>query len=511
MHGMAGIGKTSVASTLCRDFADESLLGASVFCRRDHPTLGSPAHIVSTLIHKLALSWKALRKAVIALLNRQPELASAPPGQQFEMLLATPLRKLHAARTRSMLVVIDALDECGTPPARRSLLEILLRLSLLAPWLKVILTSRPESDIEMAFKRFSNTRPTWDYHQRDLLGEPDAESDVLLFTKDRMAIIASDFDLAADWPGDVFIGRLAQKANGLFIWIHTVARFIENSTNKNDSLYMVLKARATNDAYVGLHDLYKTALEAALPDTTANNNLFRVIVGGVLAVATRNPLPEETLRSLLADQMSSEELTLTVNRLKSVLHRDHTDRMSIRIHHLSFLDFLTDDSHSHICPDRFHIDLTEANGTIAAACFAVMIRDLRFNICSLETSSLLNRDVDDLDHRVKSNIHPALEYGCIFWSSHLLAVDWNSEIDVLLADFLRGIRLLHWLEVLSLVGKVHDALVDLKDVAQRATVMLPSLRLVHLCSQIALVRNNGHSRSPSSMICIDSVLLTERS
>jgi len=56
-----------------------------------------------------------------------------------------------------VIVVIDALDECGDPISRKSLLALLSKeLVKLPPMFRFIITSRAESDIIAAFSNQTN-------------------------------------------------------------------------------------------------------------------------------------------------------------------------------------------------------------------------------------------------------------------------------------------------------------------------------------------------------------------
>lgn len=96
---------------------------------------------------------------------------------------------------------------------------------------------------------------------------------------------------------------------------------------------------------------------------------------------------------------------------------------------------------------------------------------LKFNICALESSYYANTEVTDLPLRVRRYISPELAYSSLFWLKHLAASSLDSGtadddqlygVDVLvilaaIGSFLLSSRSLHWLESLSLMGKVPNA------------------------------------------------------
>jgi len=104
-----------------------------------------------------------------------------------------------------------------------------------------------------------------------------------------------------------------------------------------------------------------------------------------------------------------------------------------------------------------------------------MTKELEFNICKLETSCVLNADIRDLDIRVQESIPDALQYSSMRWSNHLCSDSSpaSREVCELLGTFLTGERLLYWLEVLSLVGKVPVAISALRVMKACHKVCIP--------------------------------------
>jgi hypothetical protein len=123
----------------------------------------------------------------------------------------------------------------------------------------------------------------------------------------------------------------------------------------------------------------------------------------------------------------------------------------LRIGHLSFSEFLCDPQR---CPALFLINKPRQSQKLAMACFRVMKEGLKFNICNLESSHLLNNEVTDLSRRTEKNISTTLLYSCRFWVAHLrdtaeIDLDCRGILIKEVEDFLYS-RLLFWLEVLSL-------------------------------------------------------------
>jgi hypothetical protein len=85
-------------------------------------------------------------------------IAEAPLRKQFTKLLLEPLKSFHAHPIGGpVIVIIDALDECGDPLSRKILLSLLAaELSKLPSMFRFIITSREEFDISAALSDQTN-------------------------------------------------------------------------------------------------------------------------------------------------------------------------------------------------------------------------------------------------------------------------------------------------------------------------------------------------------------------
>ena len=122
-----------------------------------------------------------------------------------------------------------------------------------------------------------------------------------------------------------------------------------------------------------------------------------------------------------------------------------------------------------------------------------MNQTLKKNICELP-DAVANSDVGDLEERIKRYIDPALQYACRSWHTHL--VDTHEEsthalaITSALHQFLEK-KFLFWLEVLSVLGAVRNAV----DALQTAQDWLEVCRVCAL--NIVQFYSDGIQESPT--------------
>ncbi|KAF8598058.1 hypothetical protein BDV93DRAFT_478792, partial [Ceratobasidium sp. AG-I] len=308
LHGHAGQGKSSIVSSICRELESQGSLGAHFFCRRDDPDLRSPERILNTIVHRLAMKYKAYGHAVSSAIDRNIELPNSPLQNRYDNLVEKPLQSLARKKSSLLVLVLDALDECDKGNSRRALLTYLRGLSMLLPWIKVIITSRPDQDIKEVLAKPDDpaicVRNVHDYNASD---------DIYSYTRKQMTDIATA-KKRTDWPNDT-IRLLSQRADGLFIWAATACRFISGAINVNQSLKQVMEGTSSS----GLDELYATAIRHSMDrEDQYNIQETRQCIAAIVATASRTPLSVPALESLLRDKFDEGTIGSVVRALGSV-------------------------------------------------------------------------------------------------------------------------------------------------------------------------------------------------
>ncbi|KAF8605751.1 hypothetical protein BDV93DRAFT_543347, partial [Ceratobasidium sp. AG-I] len=399
LYGQAGMGKSSIAASICQVLHDAGTLGAHFFFRRDDPHLRSPEHMLNVIVHRLAFQFEPYGRAVASAIEGYSGLLEMPLGQRYVHLVERPLQSLDSSaitQSGTFAIVVDALDECENTNSRRPLFTFLREMSQLVPWIKIVITSRPDEDIRTTFDSnnygYVNSRGITSY---------DASPDVLKYTRNRMAGIANG-KKHFQWPEDS-VQELCTRAAGLFIWVETACKFIERGVDPRRRLEQVLTGTQSAEGSAPLDLLYATAIKQSMGDEGPDNvYIFRECIGAIVATGVRTPLSVASLESLLSSHISSGLLHMVVSGLGSVLYEDASQGGAVRVYHPSFADFILDPARSGI----FYADSHKQNTVLAECSLRTMMRELRFNICGLETSHILNRDVIGLKNRLENTIGP---------------------------------------------------------------------------------------------------------
>ncbi|KAG8855583.1 hypothetical protein FRC20_000744, partial [Serendipita sp. 405] len=386
LYGIPGIGKTAIAHSICAQLHKKGRLGGTFFCRRDDPDLSDPKSVIPTLVFNLAETWGPYRKLLADKLRKDPKLTRhSADNQLFALLLDT----LQSHPPHPLLLIIDALDECGDSLGRSSIITSLIAAASRVSWLRIIVTSRQDSDIESSFGRFDGR-----YLSRDLASDDQAHNDIYFYAQSKLSTIAQRRGLAKDWPGDQKLEEIVQRSGRLFIFVETLLRLLERGLNPDRYLAQALSV-GSGSALERLHSLYTTAIRSQIDE---DKEEFRSAMGTIIVVGQYRPLSVEAVAQL--SNLPVHVVSTLVNKLGSLLYKDSTTSGGIRVRHLSVIDFLTGSN----TPEDLAVDTEKAHRDVGVACLKVMTLGLRFNICGIESSFLANRDIVDLQSRVDENM-----------------------------------------------------------------------------------------------------------
>lgn len=445
LHGMAGIGKTTVANTVAHMVNERKLPLSCFFCKRDDPERSDPKRLFPTLASRFAKWHSTFCEPILALLQGTDDLGATTGdlNTQFSRLFGAIISSV-ATPLQVHVVVIDALDECGDARSQEIVARNLLELAELAPWVRIFVTSRDEPRIVKALRERRRCIA------RDLGQEEQTESDIRYYIDNRLARLNTT--LRADR-----IDTLVQRAGGLFIWCSALFNYVGGGDDANGDLQDYFDNPSVRDEW-GLYGLYDNILARASSGRQQDIRRQRRFLGVVCLVANNRPLPARaTLAIVRANDASLKNATddlgeRLVGSLHAVLFQDPNMHGAVRVHHQSFLDFLQERmDHS---PDWERPVVLHQ--MIAANTLTILNKSLKFNICNI-TLPILNNNIPNLPEQIASNISHELQYSALFWTAHLEALPSPSKDETIRAQitqFLPTVKILFWLEVLSLLGEV---------------------------------------------------------
>ncbi|KIJ41765.1 hypothetical protein M422DRAFT_255075 [Sphaerobolus stellatus SS14] len=398
--GGAGMGKSAIAHAIAERF--EKLDRRASFFRfnrsiKEDRQLKS---VSSTIARNLAL-WHSSDRRELTSIYKPGSFATMDINSQWNRLLIDLARHLHGAISGPILIVLDALDESGTPRSRKHLLSFLTEHAVELPSnFRIIVTSRPESDILNAIHENLLV------DHMDLKDQKDeAKGDINLYIRDWFKKDSDEYLEDSDYQ------ELCNKADGLFQWAFTACKFM------------------VEDLKGGL-SLKDDKLNLNYPNVKAR---YQSVMAQILSAA--EPLSISSLHKL---QMSALLIGATDNN------------EPIQAYHTSFHDFLTTKERSGV----WYVDVDTGNLLMAHGCFSIIYKCLCFNIGNLP-SSFLSNDEMLCSAREKHAIPPSLKYACLFWQFHLKGT-LDERLCQQVIHFAKE-KLLFWFEALSILQSLSNA------------------------------------------------------
>jgi hypothetical protein len=303
----------------------------SFFFLRGAGSRSKIALFVPSLIYQLCLSIPKTKPLIERAIQNEPSIFQSSFQHQLRKLLVEPILAVRNTilaalkKQKSMLIVIDALDECDD---KKSIAEFIQSVANVFQEnrrlpIRIFYTSR----IEEHLRKKLEAPMVYPLNLEDF----DACVDIRTFFRSRFSIIRKENQamrsIALPWPSDADIDALVRKSEGSFIFANTLVNFVDDGT---DLPHRKLQTALTVDA--GLDTLYSQVLSVA----SHTKNTKRVI-GTIMLL--NDLLPITSLACLL--QLETADVIQALLGLQSILLIPSDDNQPVRLFHTSLRDFLT--------------------------------------------------------------------------------------------------------------------------------------------------------------------------
>ena len=457
LTGLAGLGKTTIAYTICELLEESRVPFTSFFCSRQLDSKNSK-FLVTTLCRNLAELFSSYASEALPVMKSNSSIVYADLRRQMDELLAKPWMASLVRRERLQVpvVVIDALDENDRGTNFLEELLCVVESGKLAG-IKFLVTSRPEPTLVDLCKSFPE-EAVCKLHEVDTAN---VQKDIEKYLYEALPDLKDNPNLAV----------LAQQAGGLFIYASTAVRFISpypplSTREKSDQLQSMLSSWPVSDGRDGqlaVDELYDQILGVAFRDDCVRQKRLQILHTVLCAEIRIN-------MSVLADLSDTDEDTAkrVVDSLHAVLFISSKDNY-VYWYHASFPDFLFNEGrakfqislHPNYPTHKINVfcDPSAHHAILAHQCFSIMLEFLHFNMCGLDSSYVFNSDVSDLGDRKCKNLTSALQYASRCWAKHLLqavpAEDNTNYLLLCLNKFMSD-KLLFWIEAMNLIDATFE-------------------------------------------------------
>ena len=456
LTGEAGSGKSTLAYTVAEHFDnDDDILGGSFFCSRLFEETRQQTNIIPTIVYQLARKSRSYAQALLGA-DKLDSVNSRILSKQMKDLLVGPWQQSISERHfqfSSYLVVVDALDEINDQGGSRFLKELLNTINTAAlRGLKFLITSRPDPNIAGLCASFTSKAVFRLYE----VPRATIQADILTYLKAELPAFKDHEQLT----------KLADKADGLFIYAATAVRSIIPRSNmaKTEQLQLmdkflngissIAKSPRTRSP---VDSLYEQILWAAFSDLD-DDDMFRTRLNILHTIlCTQERVSTSVAAALHPNSGDIREVAdVIVKDLHAVLYLKDG---CVFWYHASFPDFIFTQARSKFTSPSNHVidmscDKASYHALLTESCFNVMMSSsgLRFNICQLPSSFLLDSQVPDLALRVKENISDVLRYCSCYWSQHLVQAA-EDKLNVLFGYIVQFLNehVLFWIEAMNLL------------------------------------------------------------
>ncbi|EXK77339.1 hypothetical protein FOQG_17952 [Fusarium oxysporum f. sp. raphani 54005] len=464
LQGMAGTGKSTISRTVAYELSCKEALGASFFFKRGEGDRGKAARFFPTIATQLVRRLPSLTPHIQDAIENDSRIGEMAVGKQFENLIRLPLEKIasNPRNPPTVVIVIDALDECDQEKDIQAIVSLLPQAKqITSVHLKFFVTSRPEIPVYVEFRRIGEPYKNFILH---LVDEHTIEHDITAFLNSKLTEIRNDYNihplggqhLPESWPSRTEVHGLVKMAIPLFIFAATACQLIQNGRHGDPEENLNKILERTGAAQISkLNELYLFILEQLLDDTTDSGEeplkRFQEIVGAIVILA--DPLSAPCLAKLL--DIAEKRIRHVVSLLPSVLYMPFEKSAPIKPLHLSFRDFLIDrDKHK---TDPFWVDEKETHKKLAIRCLQLLMNDdcLKKDMCDMRMPGVARSDIDRC--KIDESLPSEAQYACLYWVYHLKESHERIGDEDRAHKFLER-HFLHWLEALSLIGRISESI-----------------------------------------------------
>ena len=320
--GDAGMGKSVISAVVCQRMRHAGRLSGSHFCQHNKARHRNPKIMLQSLAYQLSELLPQYERELVKVLSRNlgEDINNLEVGELFELLFEEPLINVDDPG-RSLLMVIDGLDE-SEYKGRNELLDVITNhFTTLPGWVRFCVTTRPEINIADRLKKFNPV----------LLEQDDEENveDIRLFLERQLcSVIQSSFE-------EVVIDALVREAAGHFLYAYLMVGFIK----ENVSLLTPEELGRTLPS--GVSSVYQSYFERLEKELKIGEDQFLTFVSAL--GAAREPLPRDFVSKMLVSESKSpsgpRKVTKAIDSISTLLPV-HDD--CIVFFHKSLKDWLTD-------------------------------------------------------------------------------------------------------------------------------------------------------------------------
>ena len=313
LTGAPGVGKSAYAAHFTH-FKDS--VAAALFCSSGMDTFNDPRTVIQTLAYLMACRLTAYRQSLMLHLPEdRAAVQSLSEKELFEQLISKPLSLSVDGNHERMILLLDGLDECGSPENNVLAKTLYEYVDSLPDWLRIMIVARDIPAISVYTKGA----------QRIEIGS-ESENNLQDIRAYYRFELESRFGNDPQWANA--LDRMTARSQGIFLYAQMLAD--------------LLRSRGT----LGAVEEYPDGLDAVFTSwfrwffcESDFRSFWRPAIGCILGAPA--PLPAETLRRVM--HWGENELADFRARLKVLLRieKNEFDEETLVFDHAFVREWLT--------------------------------------------------------------------------------------------------------------------------------------------------------------------------
>ncbi len=327
LTGSPGVGKTAIAAWLCTHMRE---VVAFHFCRNDNVQKIDPRRCVMSLSYQLSTQLPEYEERLKRV--KLGDITNLNAISLFDSLIVQPLSANFPSPDRTMIVLIDALDEAGTSGRNELASFIASEFERTPDWLKLIITSRPDPEVIGSLQAYT----PFNLNISDLRND----IDISLFLAQEL----KKYNNGRAVPPEV-VESIVKKSDGLFLYAEWILRELASGR---------LSISRIGEFPRGLGGIYLKYFERQFPDLSVWESSIRPALD--VMAAAQEPLTLKMLSRIFG--WGSHEERKFRHALGSLFQ---VDRGVIKPFHRSVMEWLTSEEKE----DPYFISAMEGHGILA--------------------------------------------------------------------------------------------------------------------------------------------------
>lgn len=411
LHGKPGRGKSVLAAHVADHLIKKGCAVQYFFFRYGEQAKRSIGSLLKSLVLQLSCIFPEFRKALVRLSNSQLNFRESEWSLIWERIFKFTLFPMELMKP--MYWIIDGLDESD---ASKDLMELLSTIHSSVTPIRVLLVSRWTPVL------FANFEKLKAMVSLSVICAEESSEDISIYTEEELAYLP--------WPAELkteVIQRVADQANGNFLWVHLALEDIKSSHT-----FDKVKS-ALNDLPDGMEDMYnRMAASISKSKRDSDTGLQRFLF--IWPLYSRTPLTIQELCQALEPEWSLLNLKFTASQLCGHFLVVE-DNCNVALIHETAREYLRFKS-----PFTGLLESSQAHYDIFEKCLAVFM------------DPLLQSKLDDSRHSTLP-----LLYRATSWAYHLSHVSFSSHSDISLSkmiEFFSTSPVLLWIRTLACLDRL---------------------------------------------------------